>query len=130
MDLENYTLRDKFWFHPTIALSHQTTVDQMRTVLRRIRDLLDKHADVESATARVRFISISNASQDVEIFAYVFTVDYDEFLRIQEDLLLQVLDIVESTGTALALPTQITHLVHDSNSDAPRLARSSSRFER
>jgi MscS family membrane protein len=120
MNLENYTMRDKFWLHPIIALSHQTTMDQMQTVLRRIRELLDKHANVESATARVRFISISNASQDVEIFAYVFAVDHNEFLRIQEALLLQVLDIVESTGTALALPTQVTHLVQDSDSNGLR----------
>jgi MscS family membrane protein len=121
MNLENYTLRDKFWFHPTISLSHQTTVDQMQIVLRRIREILDKHTNVESVTARVRFISIGNASQDVEIFAYVFAADSNEFLRIQEDLLLQVLEIVESTGTALALPTQVTHVVQsDANPQRPK----------
>lgn len=120
MNLENYTLRDKFWFHPTLSLRHQTTVAQMQTVLRRIRETLDKHANVESETARVRLISIANASQDVEIFAYVFAADYSEFLAIQEDLLLQVLDIVEATGTALALPTQVTHVVDDSGANAQR----------
>jgi MscS family membrane protein len=120
MNLENYTLRDKFWFHPTIALSQQTTSDQMQTVLRRIREMLDKHTNVEAVTARVRFISIGNSSQNVEIFAYVFAADYNEFLGIQEDLLLQLLDIVETAGTALALPTQITHVVDDSGVNMTR----------
>jgi MscS family membrane protein len=119
MNVENYTLRDKFLFHPTIALSHQTTSDQMQTFLHGIREMLDKHTRVEVVTTRVRFIRIGNASQDVEIFAYVFAVDYDDFLGIQEDLLLQILDIVESTGTGLALPTQITHVVHESAASAP-----------
>jgi MscS family membrane protein len=114
-NLENYTLRDKFWFHPIISLSQQTTMDQMQTVLTNIRELLEKHPKVESSTVRVRFIGVRTASLDVEIFAYVIAVDYNAFLAVQEELLLQVLSIVESAGTALALPTQVTHLVSDAN---------------
>lgn len=121
MNLENYTLRDKFWFHPTIGLRYQTTLDQMQTVLHNIREMLDSHAKVESETARVRFIRIGDSSQDVEIFAYVFAADYSEFLGIQENLFLHVLEIVESAGTALALPTQVTHVVNGDGVNARRL---------
>ncbi|HXW61488.1 MAG TPA: mechanosensitive ion channel family protein [Candidatus Acidoferrales bacterium] len=114
MNLENFTVRDKFLFHRTISLSHETTVDQMETILGRFRDLLDKHPHVESNTARVRFIDIKSASQDVEIFAYIFAADYDEFLAIQERLLLQLLGIVESVSATLAVPLQRTYLVRDS----------------
>jgi len=120
MNLENCTLRDKFWFHPTIALRQQTTVDQMRTVLRKIREMLDEHANVESGRAWVRLINIGKASLDVEIFAYVFAGEYSEFLRVQEELLLHIVDIVESTDTALALPIQVTHVIHESDADARR----------
>jgi MscS family membrane protein len=119
MNVENYTLRDKFWFHHTISLTRQTTVDQMQTVLSEIREMLGKHSNVESETARVRFTGIGSASQDVEIYAYIFAPDYGEFLRIQEDLLLRILGIVESAGTALALPTQVTRIVQESEGSAP-----------
>jgi len=118
MNLENYTFRDKFWFHPLISLSHDTTVDQLQTVLSRIRERLNTHTNVESITSRVSFISIGNASQDIEISAYVFAASDTEFLRIQEELLLGVLDIVESAGTALALPTQVTHVLQQPDADA------------
>jgi len=121
MNLENYTLRDKFWFHPTIALSYQTTAEQMQAVLGKIREMLDKHPNVEPETVRVRFVSIGNASQDVEVFAYVFAANYGEFLGIQENLLLQILEIVESAGTSLALPIRVTQVVYDSDSEARRL---------
>jgi MscS family membrane protein len=120
MNLENFTLRDKFWFHPTIALRHETTVDQMQAVLGQIREMLERHPSVESDTLRVRFVSIGNASQDVEVFAYVFAASYVEFLGIQESLLLQILQIVESTGTGLALPIQVTHVVYDSAAEMRR----------
>ncbi len=119
MNLENFTLRDKFWFHPTISLSHETTLDQMEAVLSKIRDLLDKHPHVESETTRVRFIRIGSASQDVEVFAYVLAADYNEFLAIQEHLLLGILAIVESAATSLALPLQRTYLVRGSAPSEP-----------
>jgi MscS family membrane protein len=118
MNVENVALRDKFWFHFTISLMQQTTSDQMKAVLRQLRDLLKSHSNVESETARVRFINIATNSQDVEIYAYVFAPDYNTFLGIQEDLLLKVLDIVESAGTTLAIPMQVTHLVRNFQTEA------------
>lgn len=121
MNLENYTLRDKFWFHPTIALRYETTADQMQMVLEKTRKMLDKHTNVESETVRVRFIRLGNSSQDVEVFAYIFAADYGEFLAIQEDLLLRILEIVDSAGTALALPSQTMYVVQDSDVNARRM---------
>jgi MscS family membrane protein len=121
MNLENYTLRDKFWFHPTIALRYETTSDQMQMFLEKTRQMLDKHASVESETARVRFIRLGNTSQDVEVFAYVFAAGYADFLAIQEDLLLRILEIVDSAGAALAIPTQAMYVVQDSNAQAGRM---------
>lgn len=115
ISLENYSLRDKFWFHPTIALCQQTTKHQMETLLSNIRAMLDRHTNVESETMRVRLIGIRTASLDVECFAYVLAVDFEEFLGIQEGLILEILAIVEAAGTELALPTQVTHLVCDPN---------------
>jgi MscS family membrane protein len=112
-NLENYALRDKFLFHPVLSLTHQTTAGQMQMVLGNIRELLDKHPDVESSTARVRFIAVRAGSFDVEIFAYVLGSDFNKYLAVQEELLLEMLGIVESAGTALALPTQVTHLISD-----------------
>jgi MscS family membrane protein len=111
VNLENQTLRDKFWFHPTIALSQQTTSKQMESVLRNIRKMLDNHAKVESKTLRARFISISSASLDVEVFAYILAADSNEFLSIQEQLLIAIMAIVESADAAFAVPIQINRLV-------------------
>jgi MscS family membrane protein len=108
MNLENFTLRDKYWFHPTISLVHPTTVGQMETVLRNIRDLLGKDPHAESGTLSARFIGVGSTSRDIGISACIFAVDYEDFLAIQEQLLLRILEIVESAGTALALPLQRT----------------------
>jgi len=40
------------------------------------------------------------------VVAYIFASDWGEFLDIQQDLLLRVMEIVEREGTAIALPSQ------------------------
>jgi MscS family membrane protein len=54
----------------------------------------------------VRFVGVGAYSLDVEVVAYVTTSDYDEFLAIQQELLLKMLQAVEHAGTALAVPLQ------------------------
>jgi MscS family membrane protein len=54
----------------------------------------------------VRFVGVGAYSLDIEVVAYVTTSDYDEFLALQQELLLKMLQAVELAGTALAVPLQ------------------------
>jgi MscS family membrane protein len=104
MELENFSSRDKIWFHQTLSLRRDTTAQQMRQVLSSIRDILKQHPKVETGDLPVRFVGIGTYSLDIEVFAYVLTPDFDEFLGIQQDLLLELLRVVERAGTGLAVP--------------------------
>jgi MscS family membrane protein len=76
----------------------------MRQVLVELKRLLESHPKVAPGSARVRFIHLGTSSLDVEIFAFVNTGDADEFLAVQEELLLRILDIVTASGTGFAFP--------------------------
>ncbi len=95
LHIENYTQRDRFWFHPTLNLRYETTPDQIRYLLQELRAMLYAHPKVDPEPARVRLTALAAYSVDVEIFAYVHARDYHEFLEIQEDLLLRCMEIVE-----------------------------------
>jgi MscS family membrane protein len=120
MSLENFTLRDKVWFHHTVQLRYETASDQLRFILAEIRKLLYAHPKVESDSARVRFIGFGNSSLDLEIFAYVSETDYASFLIIQEDLLLRIMEIVEASGSGFAFPSQTTYIARDHGLDADK----------
>jgi MscS family membrane protein len=106
MALENISRRDKIWFHPTLNLRRDTTSDQLLDVLSSLREILITHPKAEAGTLPVRFIGVGPYSLDVEVVAYINTADYDEFLALQQDLLLRMLQAVEKAGTALAVPLQ------------------------
>lgn len=117
MTLESLSSRDKFWFHPILALRYGTTSPQMCTVLETLRSLLKESRYLETASVRVRFLRFGPTSFDVEIFAYVLARDWSQFLEVQENLLLRIIDCVESSGVQFAFPPQ-TLLVGASVSDA------------
>jgi MscS family membrane protein len=117
MTLENFDRRDKMLFHVTLNLVRNTTPDQMRALLQAITKLLRDTPKIEAGGLPVRFIGIGQYSLDIEIFVYITTLDGDEFMKIQQDLLLAIMDAVESAGTALALPTQASI---DYGSEPPR----------
>ncbi len=123
LDLENFTLRDRIWLHPTIGLRYETTPDQLRHVLVQIRQMLYAHPRVDPRPARIRFVNFGAYSLDLEIFAYVQTSDFDEFLAIREDIYLRIMDIVAESGTGFAFPSQTTYLARDQGlDDAKRTA--------
>jgi MscS family membrane protein len=108
MSLENFTLRDKILFHHKLQLRYDTSADQLRYVIAEIRKVLYEHPKVETATARVRFTGFHVSAVKLEVFAYVLETVYENFLAIQEDILLRCIDIVEKSGTTFALPSQTT----------------------
>ncbi len=120
LHIENFSQRDRYWFHPILNLRYETSTDQMRHVLQELRDMLGKHPKVDSSSARVRLIGLAAYSLDVEIFAYAFARDFSGFLELQEELLLSCMDIVEKSGTGFAFPSQTLYLGRDGGLNAAR----------
>jgi MscS family membrane protein len=106
MSLENISGRDKIMFHPVFNLRRDTTSEQLTRVLSDCRKILTDHPKMEVGNLPVRFVGVGQYSLDVEVMAYVTTADGDEFLGIQQDVLLQMLRAVEAAGTGLAVPLQ------------------------
>jgi MscS family membrane protein len=120
MPIVNLTRRDRMLIQAVIGLRYETTPEQLRYVLVRIRELLLGHPRVYPDPVRVRFVGFGASSLDVEVFAYVMTRDWGEVLGIREDILLRVMDIVEQAGTGIAFPSQTLYLGRDGGLDAEK----------
>ena len=117
MPIVNLTLRDQMLIQTVIGLRYETSPEQLRDVLVKLRGMLLGHPRVHPDPARARFIGFGASSLDVEVFAYVTTRDWAEFLAIREDILLRVMDIIGQAGTALAFPSQTLYLGRDRGND-------------
>jgi small-conductance mechanosensitive channel len=61
---------------------------------------------VDAAGVPVRFTKITDQAFDLEIFAYVLTADYNEYLKVQSELLLKILQAAGERKVGLAVPFQ------------------------
>jgi MscS family membrane protein len=104
MTIENLSGRDKIWFHPKLNLRRDTTSEQLLKVLDSVREILSGHPKVETGQVPVRFTGVGTYSLDVEVAVYITTANDDEFLEVQQELLLRFLRAVEDAGTRLAMP--------------------------
>jgi MscS family membrane protein len=111
MNVENFTLRDKFWFRHILTLRYDTTAAEIEAVLAGIRKLFEEEAYVETSTARANFNAIASVSDNIDISAYIFAENGVVFFQLQEILLLRILAIVEASGAEFSLPTQLTKLI-------------------
>ena len=120
MPIISLTRREKIVIRAELGLRYETTPPQLRAVLENLRALLKGDPRVAPESARARLIRLGDSSLDIEVFAHLKTTDGLEFLGIQEDILLRVLDIIEQAGTALAFPSQTLYLGRDRGSDPVR----------
>jgi len=128
--LENFRLRDKILFRQTLRLRYDLAPDHIRYVLEQLRQVLLRHGKVEEVSARVRLLKLGENAIEVEIYAYILTREYREFLGVQEELILQAMDVLESSGAAVALPTQTTMVTRDAWIDPQKAAAAQKAMEK
>jgi MscS family membrane protein len=125
--LENYALRDQRRLWTMIGVRYETTPDQLRYVLARLRQILLAHPRVTADPARVRFVGFGAYSLDIEVFGYIDTADHTEFLGIREDLYLHFMDAVKEAGTGFAFPSSTTYLGRDDGLDEEEVRKAEAR---
>jgi MscS family membrane protein len=103
VSLENFSIRDKFWFHQNLSLRKETSSSQMRSFVEGATNLLTQHPSADQASARVSFLCLGAFSLDVEIFAYIRANGWVHFLEIQGELLLRIMEILQGAGIQMAV---------------------------
>ncbi|MCD8504524.1 MAG: mechanosensitive ion channel family protein [Burkholderiaceae bacterium] len=121
LQIENYAKRDRIFLNTTIQVRYETTPDQMRYLLAEIRKLLIAHPKVAPDPLRVRFKGFGEHSLDISIFAYVLTDNRSEFLAIQEDLFLRMMEIVDQAGAQFAFPSMVYYEAQDTPHDPAKV---------
>lgn len=120
LEIINFSERDQMMMRTTLGLRYETTPDQLRYVLAKLRELFIAHPRVSPDPARARFIGFGDFSLNIEIYVHVITREYNEYLAIAEDLNFRIMDIVAESGTGFAFPSQTAYLARDTGLDSER----------
>ncbi|KPQ09779.1 MAG: MscS family membrane protein [Saliniramus fredricksonii] len=130
MEIINWARCDKMLISSVLGLRYETSDDQLRFVLVRIREMLHAHPRIDNDTIRVRFSDYGPSSLDISLRVYALTRDWNEFHAIKEDVFLRIKQIVEGSGTRFAIPSQTLYMTRDGGLDAERAAQADAEVAR
>jgi MscS family membrane protein len=120
MQFQNMKARPKLLISQSFSLRIETSVDQLRTVLDRVQQMLNDHPSIESGTSRIRVADFAGAAFGMELWAYAKTGDWAQFTGIRQDVILRLAEIVEACGTRFAAATRLTYLASEVHVDAEK----------
>jgi len=113
--IDNISAREKVLYKPILRLRYDTTPGQLRQILDGIREMFATHERVLKDGHRVRFKEIADDALLVEVFAYLNTTVWTEYLQLAEELNIRILEIVAQAGTSLSLPARSLHIEHSAD---------------
>jgi MscS family membrane protein len=85
---------------------------RMAAITRDVKKMLQEHPEIDTNQALiVNFTKFAPSSLDFFVYALTKTTDWHHFHEVKEDVLLKVIEIIESHGAECAFPTSTVHLV-------------------
>ena len=108
--INNATLRNKRLYRFTLGVTYDTTRPQLEKLMADLTAMLKASPDAYEDTAFVRMTGFGDSSINLMVSAYLRTADYGVFLRMQNDLNLNIMDIMQADGVDFAFPSTSVYI--------------------
>ena len=109
----NYTNRNYRRINWTIGLEYNSTLDQIKKFTESISSYLHSSENFminEDYKAFVRLEKFNDSSIDILVICFTSTKDWDKFLKIKEELAMEIKAKVEKIGLNFAFPSQSIYI--------------------
>lgn len=84
---------------------------KMRIIIADVKKMLQEHDDIDTnQTLIVNFNEFADSSLNFFIYTFTKTVNWIEFHEVKQDVMLKIIDIIESHGAECAFPTTTMHI--------------------
>ena len=101
--INNATLRNKRLYRFTLGVTYDTTRPQLEKLMADLDAMLKASPDTYEDTAFVRMTGFGDSSINLMVSAYLRTADLGVFLRMQNDLNLNIMDVMKADGVEFAM---------------------------
>lgn len=89
-----------------LRINYNTTSAQMEECVVRIREMLRSHPDIHPQTIFAYFERFGENGLEIMVYFFTKTTFWEEFLKIQEDVNLKIMEILEELDITVAVPTR------------------------
>ena len=92
----NHSKRDNYYFDKTLSLSYDSVHEDLEEIMEKLRNVLAQ--DPKLSEESVGISSLSHEIVDIDIFTYILTRDLAESLLVQQEILLKINKLLETSG--------------------------------
>ena len=94
----------------TLGVTYSSSSGQIQDLTKRIKEMLAEHPDIHPQTIFVYFSDFGPSSLDIFLYFFTNTTVWQEFLEVQHDVKLKMMEIVEDLGMSVAFPSQSIYM--------------------
>ncbi|PZQ47226.1 MAG: mechanosensitive ion channel protein MscS [Micavibrio aeruginosavorus] len=104
--IENLARRNRFLVSKKFQLRYDGTSEQIRLFSKKMQDMLFASEHVNEEGFPVRYHGPGPDGHQMELFFYINVSDNNEYLKIQQELMLQMSDLISELGLYYIIPSQ------------------------
>jgi MscS family membrane protein len=102
----------------TVGVTYESSAEQMEKAVEGVRELLRAHPEVHQDFFLVYFTDFGGSSLDIFVYYFTQTTVWAEYLRVRQEVNLQIMRLLESLGMEVAFPTRTVYLKQEDNEGA------------
>ena len=97
-----------------LGVTYSTTRPQLEKLMKDLQAMLDASPYTNKGTNIVQLANFGDSSINILVSAYLVTNVYAEFLQMQNDLNLNIMDIMQADGVDFAFPSTSVYIEKNS----------------
>lgn len=109
-NLINWTRMEKRRVKFDLGVSYNTSIDNLNTCIKKIKNILLEDPDVENDTYIVVFENFGDYALNIQILYYSMHTDYASYLQVKQRINMEILKLCEHIGVDIAFPTQTLYM--------------------
>jgi MscS family membrane protein len=114
--IENYSRRNERRIKLRVGLTYDTPSDKIIKIVDEIKDMLKSNQNIsQSSTQIVNFDRFEDSSLSIFIYTFANTSNWIKYLKIKEEVNLNIIKIVENNDAEFAFPSQTIYLQKQDN---------------
>jgi MscS family membrane protein len=93
----------------TVGIGYEASPEKIEALLADFRRLLSTHEGIDQRFHFVHFVAMADSSLSMQFYCFTKSTVWVEHLRVQEELLLEIIGLVNRHGLEIAFPTRTVY---------------------
>lgn len=108
--ITNWSRRGKRRISFRLGITYKTSTAKMKECVNRIREMLENHPEVHPQTTFVYFEKFGDSALEIFLYFFTNTTNWQQFLEVQQDVNLKIMNILEEVGVSVAFPSRSIYI--------------------